>query len=104
MGESALLSQAVANPLANRLQRVFGVSQLKIAPAFVEGTGVPQARLSLQQQVTKSVTFSYITDLTNSNEQVVRAEWALNPTWSAVATRDENGIFSIDFFYKRKIK
>ncbi len=104
MGESAVLGQAVANPLASRLQRVFGISQLKIAPAFVTGSELPQARMTLQQQVTRNVTFTYITDLTNSNEQVVRVEWAMNPRWSAVATRDENGIFSVDFFYKRRIK
>lgn len=60
--------------------------------------------MTLQQQVTRNVTFTYIPDLTNSNEQAVQVEWALNPTWSAVATRDENGIFSVNFFYKRKIK
>lgn len=103
MGESAVLGQVVANPVASRLQRVFGVSELKIAPAFVTGTELPEARLTLEQQVTSNLTFTYITDLTNSNEQVVRAEWALNPTWSAVATRDENGIFAIDFYYKRRI-
>lgn len=104
MGESALLGQVVANPIANRLQRVFGISQLKIAPAFVSGSELPQARMTLQQQVTSNLTFTYITDLTNSNEQVVRAELAINPRWSAVATRDENGIISIDFFYKRRIR
>ena len=103
IGESAILGQVVASPVASRLQRVFGVSSLKIAPAFVTGTEIPEARLTLEQQVTSNVTFTYITDLTNSNEQVVRVEWALNPTWSAVATRDENGIFAIDFFYKRRI-
>lgn len=104
MGESALLGQVIANPVAGRLQRVFGVSQLKIAPAFVSGSELPQARMTLEQQVTHNVTFTYITDLTNTNEQVIRVEWAMNPIWSAVATRDENGIFSVDFFYKRRIK
>ena len=103
MGESALLSQAI-NPVAGRLQRVFGVSQLKIAPAFVSGSGLPQARMTLEQQISRDVTFTYQTDLTNANEQVIRVEWAMNRNWSAVATRDENGIFSVDFFYKRKIK
>ena len=103
MGESALLAQAI-NPVAGQLQRVFGVSQLKIAPAFVSGSGLPQARMTLEQQVTQNVTFTYQTDLTNANEQVIKVEWAMNRNWSAVMTRDENGIFSVDFFYKRKIK
>jgi hypothetical protein len=30
-------------------------------------------------------------------------EWALNPQWSAVAMRDENGIFSVNFLYKKQL-
>jgi len=33
-GESLVLGQAVTNPVASRLQRVFGVSQLRIDPSF----------------------------------------------------------------------
>jgi hypothetical protein len=28
----------------------------------------------------------------------------LNPQWSAMATRDENGIFSINLLYKRQLR
>ena len=49
MGESALLGRAVADPVAGRLQRVFGVSQLKIDPSFTSGTDTPNATLTLQQ-------------------------------------------------------
>ncbi len=33
VGESAVLGQAIANPLASRVQRVFGLSQFKIDPS-----------------------------------------------------------------------
>jgi translocation and assembly module TamB len=102
LGESALVQQAVANPLANRLQRVFGVSQLKIDPTFTTGSTLPQARLTLQQQVTPEITFSYTQDLTQSNSQLIRVEWAFTPRFSAVATREENGIVGLDFFYKKQ--
>ncbi len=104
MGESAIVGQAVANPVASQLQRVFGVSQLKIDPSFISGSAVPEARMTLQQQITPSITFSYVTDLSNPNDLEIRAEWALNPTWSAVATRDEFGHFGIEFFYKKQIR
>src|SRR5258706_6627281 len=55
IGESALVQQTVANPLATRLQTVFGVSQLKIDPTITTGSNLPQARLSLQQQVTPEI-------------------------------------------------
>lgn len=104
MGGSALLSQAVANPVANRLERVFGISRLKIDPTFTSGSELPQARLTLQQQVTSNITFTYVTNVAQTNSQIVRVEWALNDTWSALATREENGRFGVDFFYKRQFR
>jgi len=104
MGESAIFSQAIADPLANRLQRVFGVSQIKIDPTFSSGSVLPQARVTLQQQVTGGITFTYTQDLTQTNSQIIRVEWALTPRFSAVATRDENGIFGVDFLYKKQFR
>jgi translocation and assembly module TamB len=104
MGESAIVGKALADPVANRLERVFGVSQLKIDPAFTSGSDLPQARLTLQQQVATNITFTYVTALDNPNSQVIRIEWAFNPRWSAVANRDENGIFSINLLYKKQFQ
>lgn len=104
MGASALLGQAIANPVAGRLQRFFGVSKLKIDPSLTGVENNPQARLTLEQQVTQNITFTYITNITSSNPQVVRVEWALTPRWSAVAVREENGLFGIDFLFKKRFK
>jgi translocation and assembly module TamB len=102
MGASALVSQAVASPVAGRLQRFFGITKLKIDPSLVGVENNPQARLTLEQQITKDITFTYITNVTNSNPQVVRVEWALNRKWSAIAVREANGLFGLDFLYKRR--
>jgi translocation and assembly module TamB len=104
MGESALVSKALADPVANRLQRVFGVTQLKIDPAFTGGSQVPTARLTFQQQVTSHVTFTYTSALDDPNSTIVRAEWSFNPQYSAVATRDQNGLVSVMLFYKRQVR
>ncbi len=104
MGESAIVSQAIANPVASRLQRVFGVSQLKIDPTFTSGSELPQARLTLQQQISSNITFTYITNVTQTNSQIIRVEWAVNPQWSAIATREETGRFGIDLFYKKSFR
>lgn len=104
MGESALVSQAIANPVSSRLQRVFGVSQLKIDPTFTSGSELPQARLTLQQQITSTLTFTYITNVTQTNSQIIRVEWAVSPTWSAIATREETGRFGVDLFYKKSFR
>jgi translocation and assembly module TamB len=103
MGASALVGQALANPVAGRLQRFFGVSRIKIDPQLT-GVVSPQARLTLEQQITPDITFTYITNITRSNPQVIRIEWALNRQWSVVALREENGLFGMDFYYKKLFK
>ncbi len=100
MGESALLGQAVANPLASRVQRVFGLSQLRIDPTLAGGSGGPSARVTLQEKVLTNVTFTYINDINQSNSQIVRVQWDLTNNLSAVGLRDYNGNVSIEFFYK----
>ena len=102
-GESAIMSQAIANPIAGRLQRVFGVSQLKIDPSFTGSSSLPTAQVTLQQQVSSNITFTYVSALDNVNSTLIRAEWALNPEWAATAVRDQNGVFSINLLYKRHI-
>ena len=103
MGASALLGQAIASPVAGRLQRFFGVSRLRIDPTQpgIETTN-PQARVTVEQQITPSITFTYVTVVTSSNPQVVRMEWAFARQWSAVLQREENGVFGLDFFYKKR--
>jgi translocation and assembly module TamB len=101
---SALLGSAIASPVSGRLQRFFGVSRLRIDPTFAGVENNPQARITLEQQVTPSVTFTYITNVTSSNPQVVQVEWAVSKTFSVVALREENGLLGLDFFYKRRFK
>ena len=104
MGATALLGQAIANPVAGRLQRFFGVSNLRIDPIAPGVENNPQARLTLEQQVTPDLIFTYITNVTTSNPQVVRVEWSFSKQWSAVVLREENGLLGLDFYYKRRFK
>jgi translocation and assembly module TamB len=104
LGASALLGQVVSSPVSGRLQRFFGVSNVKINPQFTGVENNPQARLTLEQQVNRNVTFTYITNLASSNQQIVRIEWALDKNWSIIAVRDENGLFGMDILYKRRFK
>jgi len=103
MGASALIGQAIANPVAGRLQRFFGVSKIKIDP-LLTGLDNPQARLTLEQQISPDITFTYITNLNRSYAQVIRIEWDVGKRWSVVALREENGLFGLDVYYKKRFK
>ena len=102
-GDDSLMAQAIA-PNSGRLQKFFGVSHIKIDPQLTDITIVPQARLTMEQQISSDITLTYITNLAVANEQIVRVEWDFSRKWAAVALRDENGAFSIDFQYRKRFK
>ncbi|MDP9054772.1 MAG: translocation/assembly module TamB domain-containing protein [Acidobacteriota bacterium] len=104
MGASALIGQAIANPVAGRLQRFFGVSKIKIDPQLTGITGSPEARLTIEQQVTPDLLFTYINDVSSTSTQLIRVEWDFNRRWAAILTREENGYVGVDFAYKKRFK
>lgn len=103
-GASALVSQAITSPLAGRLQRFLGVSRLKIDPTVRGIENTPEAHLTLEQQITPDVTLVYITNLARAQQQTIRLEWDFTRNFSAVAVREANGLFGVDFLYKKRFK
>lgn len=99
-----LLSQALTAQLSSKVQRFLGSSRVKIDPTMTGVDTTPQARLTFEQQVSKDITLTYITNLNYTAEQIVRLEWDVNRKWSAVAVRDSNGLFGIDFQYRKRLK
>jgi translocation and assembly module TamB len=99
-----MLGQALSDQMSSRVQRFFGASGVKIDPTMTGVENLPQARLTWEEQVSKEVTFTYITNLNRTQEQIVRVEWDFDKSWSAVAVRDANGLFGIDFQYRKRFK
>lgn len=104
MGESQALGAAVANPLASRVQRVFGLTQFRIDPSVAGNNGQPTAKVTLRQKITNNLTFTYITDVTQTNSEIVRVQYDINSSTSAVALRDYNGNVSLQLFYKFQVR
>jgi translocation and assembly module TamB len=103
-GVGSLVGEAVASSLNGRLQKFFGVTRIKIDPQLTGVENIPQARLTLEQQVSKDITLTYITNLARTQEQIVRIQWDISKQWSAIALREENGLFGIDFQYRKRFK
>ena len=102
-GANSVLGQAIS-PVSNRLSKLFGVTNIKIDPLVQGITNTPQARFTLQQQISRAITVTYVTNLSQTSEQIFRVEWSLNRQYSVVAVRDDNGEFGIDFQYKKRFK
>ena len=104
LGASTLIGQAIAAPAPGRLQRFFGVSRIKIDPQLTGITGTPEARLTVEQQITPNILFTYVSNVTNTSSQLIRVEWDFDRAWGAILTREENGYVGLDFAYKKRFK
>ena len=99
---SGVLTQALNAQISSRLQRVLGSSHVKIDPTLTGVDNLPQARLTLEQPVSKDITITFITNLNRTQEQIIRLQWDFNRNWSAIAVRDPNGLFGVDFQYRKR--
>jgi translocation and assembly module TamB len=97
-----LLGEAASEQLSSRLQRFIGSSRVKIDPTLTGVDNLPQARLTVEQQISRDISLTYITNLNRTQEQIVRVQWDFSRKWSAIAVRDSNGLFGIDFQYRRR--
>jgi translocation and assembly module TamB len=60
------------------------------------------ARVTVQQQVTRNITITYISNVGSTQEQVIQVEYNINRNISIVALRDYNGTFGIDIKFKKR--
>ena len=104
MGESAVLSQALSSQVTGRIQRLFGVSRIKIDP----NVGLPGfssgARVTVEQQVTRDLTLTYVTNTASSQYKIIQFEWAFGENLSLIGLRDQNGIFGVELRHRQRFK
>lgn len=103
-GGGALLGGALSASVNGRLERFFGASRIKIDPTITGVENIPQARLTVEQQVSRDITVTFVTNLNRAQQQIWRIEWDLNREWSVIAVRDENGLFGVDFLLRKRFK
>lgn len=104
VGASALLSEALSTQLSGRIQRLFGVSRIRIDPN-VGGLGsTGGARVTVEQQVTRDFTLTYVTTTASSQQRIIQFEWAVSDKISLVGARDQNGIFGMELKFRQRFK
>jgi translocation and assembly module TamB len=106
VGASALLSEAISSQLGGRIQRLFGISHFSVGPS-VATLNTQQnsiASVTIEQQVTRGLVITYITDVTTTQYQVIQIEYTINREFSVLALRDENGTFGLDVVRKTRFK
>ena len=108
-GAAALLSEAISSQLGGRVERLFGVTRFRVDPGLAgvgtTGSGSGQnvaARVTVEQQVTRDLSVTYVSNVSSTQEQVIQIEYNLNRNISVVALRDQNGTFGVDIKIKKR--
>lgn len=96
--DSMIASQA-ASELSSSVQKLAGISSLEIDPTIGGNGQNPSARVAIQQRVTKSLLFTFSTDVSQPGSEIVQGEYQLNKRWSVSVERDQLGGVSVDGRY-----
>ncbi len=101
---NALLGETGSASVSNRSQKLFGLSRIKIDPQVGGPENNPNARITLEQQISNNVTLTYITNLSQSAQQILQVEFNINRKVSVVAVRDQNGVLGFDLRVRTRKK
>jgi translocation and assembly module TamB len=99
---NAILGQALNAAVSSRVQKLFGVSRIKIDPQVGETN--PNARLTIEEQVNKNITLTYITNLASTTQQVIQIEYNVNRNLSILVVRDQYGVLGFEVRMRQRKK
>ncbi len=102
---NALLGGALNATVSNRVNKLFGgAGKVKIDPAFVGTLGTSSARITVEQQLTRQISVTFATNVNSSAQQLIQLQYQLGDNKSIVATRDENGVFSVVYKIRKRYR
>jgi translocation and assembly module TamB len=94
-GANSILAAGLGQ-VGSNVSKLTGIAGFQIDPLIGGNNTNPSARIGVQQQVTKNFIFTFSTDVTQAQGEVVQGEYQLNKRWSVSVTRDESGGFAVN--------
>jgi len=102
-----IINQAINSAVGNRMQKLFGVSRIKIDPQGSATETNPTARgpqITIEQEFANNLSLSYSTNVSQTADQIIQGEYYINRNISVLGTRDQNGVVSFDVRVRRRKK
>lgn len=102
-----IINQAINQTVSSRMQKLFGVSRIKIDPQGLTTETNPTARgpqVTIEQQFANNISLTYSTNVSQSSQQIIQGEYYFTRNISVVGTRDQNGVVSFDVRIRRRRK
>jgi translocation and assembly module TamB len=91
----ALLGGALNATVSSRVQKLFGAGSVKVDPNYLGALGNSTSRIIVEEQLGRSLTLTYATNVNTTGQQLIQAEVAINRHVSLLVARDESGVFSM---------
>jgi translocation and assembly module TamB len=102
-----IINQAINSTVSSRMQKLFGVSRIKIDPQGLTTETNPTARgpqVTIEQQFANNISLTYSTNVSQSSQQIIQGEYYINRNVSIVGSRDQNGVVSFDVRVRHRVK
>ena len=101
-----ILTQALNATVSNRMQRLFGVSNIRIDPQGLSTETNPTRgpQVTIEQQLSHNFTLTYSQNVSQASQQIIQGEYFIRRNVSIVGTRDQNGVISFDVKIRQRKK
>jgi translocation and assembly module TamB len=101
-----ILSEALNATVGNRVQRLFGVSRIKIDPQGLNTETNPTRgpQVTIEQQISNLLTLTFSQNVSQASQQIIQGEYYLRKNISIQGTRDQNGVVSFDVKIRQRKK
>jgi translocation and assembly module TamB len=102
-----IINQAINSAVGNRMQKLFGVSRIKIDPQGLTTETNPSGRgpqITIEQEFANNLSLSYSTNVSQSSQQIIQGEYYIKRNVSVLGTRDQNGVISFDVRIRQRKK
>jgi translocation and assembly module TamB len=104
---SAILAEALNSAISNRARGLFGISHIRVDPQGMNTETSPTTTspaVTIEQQVKDNLTLTYTTNVSQTSQQIIQAEYNVTRNISILALRDYNGVISFEVRIRQRRK
>src|SRR3984957_311389 len=104
---SAILAEALHSALSSRSRSLFGISHIRVDPQGLNTETSPTTSspaVPIQQQVKDNLTLTYTTNVSQTSQQIIQAEYNVTRNLSILGLRDYNGVVSFEVRIRQRKK
>jgi translocation and assembly module TamB len=104
---SAILTEALNSAISNRARSLFGISHIRVDPQGMNTETSPTTSapaVTIEQQVKDNLTLTYTTNVSQTSQQIIQAEYNVTRNVSILALRDYNGVISFEVRIRQRKK